>query len=137
MAGDEKAFGNGARIESGDDRSDDLTLAARERVGTAEKVMGWIEYVQEIGGLALAQGDVEQAAALLSASERLRTEHSVRLWDPADWEENLIKLQAKMSTKIFTAAWQAGALLDERDAIAAALDYNASVTSESVSSSTA
>jgi predicted ATPase/class 3 adenylate cyclase len=101
------------------------------------EVMGWIECVQEIGGLALAQGDLEQAAALLSASERLRTEHSVRLWDPGDWEENLIKLQAKMSTKIFTAAWQAGALLDERDAIAAALDYNASVTSESVSSSTA
>ncbi len=90
-------------------------------------IWAWIECIQETGGLALGQGDLEQAAALLSASERLRTEHSVRLWDPADWEQNVTKLQAKLDTKTLATAWRAGALLDENDAIAAALEYTANV----------
>jgi hypothetical protein len=60
-------------------------------------------------------------------------DHSVRLWDPADWEQNVTNLQAKLDANTLASAWQAGGLLDESEAIAAALEYTERVGAKGAS----
>jgi predicted ATPase len=61
-----------------------------------------------------------EAVQLLGASERLRREMGLVLWDAADYERTVVKLRTELGDDAFEEAWAEGAALSEDEALSLA-----------------
>ena len=75
------------------------------------------ESLQEFAALAVARGQPDAAARLLGASERVRRELGVAVWDAADLERTTSSVRSSLGEQRFRDLSADGAALDPEDAI--------------------
>jgi predicted ATPase/DNA-binding SARP family transcriptional activator len=124
LAGDYLMVGECLRREGNVDAALDSLLRGLDLIVRTGNRYALQETLQELAAVALERKNASAASRLLGASERVREEVGVQVWDPTDYASTCARARDALGDDALAVEWNAGRQLsdEEATALAASID---------------